>query len=171
MQCDADLLSEGCVKKMVLQYIWSVATYVVFSSSALANCSVEHVHLSGPWGSAKFNVEIADTDAERAQGLMHRDRLGKFASMLFVYDFPQRVAFWMKNTLIPLDILYFTEEGILLDIRENAIPGDLTPLPSSGPVQYVLEVNAGLAKTLNFGPGTILSHARLAQRKKTKACQ
>ena len=171
VQCDAKLLSEGCVDKMMLRYIWSVAAYVVFYSSGLANCAVEHVHLSGSWGSAKFTVEVVDTDTERAQGLMHRDSLAKFASMLFVYDTPQQVAFWMKNTLIPLDILYFTAEGVLLDIRENAVPGDLTPFRSSGPVQYVLEVNAGLAKTLKFGSDTILGHARVAHRKKTQACQ
>ena len=63
VQCDAKLLSEGCVDKMMLRYIWSVAAYVVFYSSGLANCAVEHIHLSGSWGSAKFTVEVADTDA------------------------------------------------------------------------------------------------------------
>ena len=156
---------------MILRYVWASAVCVVFYSSALANCVDDHVHLSGPWGSAKFTVEVADTDAERTQGLMFRDNLAKFESMLFVYDNPQHVAFWMKNTLIPLDILYFTAEGFLLDIRENAVPGDLVPFRSSGPVQYVLEVNAGTSKTLNFGLDTVLGHARLAQKRKTHGCQ
>ena len=156
---------------MILRYVWASAVCVVFYSSALANCVDDHVHLSGPWGSAKFTVEVADTDAERTQGLMFRDNLAKFESMLFVYDNPQHVAFWMKNTLIPLDILYFTAEGFLLDIQENAVPGDLVPFRSSGPVQYVLEVNAGTSKTLNFGLDTVLGHARLAQKSKTHGCQ
>ena len=156
---------------MILRYAWASAVFVVFYSSALANCVDDHVHLSGSWGSAKFTVEVADTDAERTQGLMFRDNLAKFESMLFVYDNPQHVAFWMKNTLIPLDILYFTAEGVLLDIRENAVPGDLVPFRSSGLVQYVLEVNAGTSKTLKFGLGTVLGHARLAQKRKTHACQ
>ena len=156
---------------MILRYVWASAVCVVFYSSALANCVDDHVHLSGPWGSAKFTVEVADTDAERTQGLMFRDNLANFASMLFVYDNPQQVAFWMKNTLIPLDILYFTAEGFLLDIRENAVPGDLVPFRSSGLVQYVLEVNAGTSKTLKFGLDTVLGHARLAQKRKTHACQ
>ena len=156
---------------MILRYVWASAVCVVFYSSALANCVDDHVHLSGPWGSAKFTVEVADTDAERTQGLMFRNNLAKSESMLFVYDNPQHVAFWMKNTLIPLDILYFTAEGVLLDIRENAVPGDLVPFHSSGPVQYVLEVNAGTTKTLKFGLDTVLGHARLAQKRKTHACQ
>ena len=156
---------------MILRYVWASAVFVVFYSSALANCVNDHVHLSGPWGSAKFTVEVADTDAERTQGLMFRDNLAKFESMLFIYDNPQHVAFWMKNTLIPLDILYFTAEGVLLDIRENAAPGDLVPFRSSGPVQYVLEVNAGTSKNLKFGLGTVLGHARLAQKGKTHGCQ
>ena len=156
---------------MILRYVWASAVCVVFYSSALANCVDDHVHLSGPWGSAKFTVEVADTDAERTQGLMFRDNLAKFESMLFVYDNPQHVAFWMKNTLIPLDILYFTAEGFLLDIRENAVPGDLVPFRSTGLVQYVLEVNAGTSKTLKFGLDTVLGHARLAQKRKTHGCQ
>ena len=156
---------------MILRYVWASAVCVVFYSSALANCVDDHVHLSGPWGSAKFTVEVADTDAERTQGLMFRDNLAKFESMLFVYDNPQHVAFWMKNTLIPLDILYFTAEGVLLDIRENAVPGDLVPFRSSELVQYVLEVNAGTSKSLKFGLDTVLGHARLAQKRKTHGCQ
>ena len=156
---------------MILRYVWTSAVCVVFYSNALANCVDDHVHLSGSWGSAKFTVEVADTDAERTQGLMFRNNLAKFESMLFVYDNPQHVAFWMKNTLIPLDILYFTAEGFLLDIRENAVPGDLVPFRSSGLVQYVLEVNAGTSKTLKFGLDTVLGHARLAQKRKTHGCQ
>ena len=156
---------------MVLRNAWTVMIYVILCSRSLADCVVDHVHLSGSWGNAKFTVEVADTDAERARGLMNRASLAKFASMLFVYDGPQQVGFWMKNTSIPLDILYFTAEGILLDIRDNTIPGDLTVLRSSGPVQYVLEINAGLAETLNLGEDTILNHARLAQGKKTLACR
>ena len=156
---------------MKLSCVWALVACVVFYSGALANCADDHVHLSGSWGSAKFTVEVADTDAERTQGLMFRENLAKFESMLFVYDNPQQVAFWMKNTLIPLDILYFTAEGVLLDIRENAAPGDLVPFRSSGPVQYVLEVNAGTAKTLKFGLDTVLGYARLAQKGKTRACQ
>jgi len=138
---------------------------------ALANCAEDHVHLSGSWGVARFAVELADDDAERAQGLMHRDSMERFSGMLFVYDAPQKVAFWMKNTLISLDILYFTAQGQLLNLHENAVPGDLVLLRSSGPVQYVLEINAGLAKTLKLSSDTVLMHASLVRGEKTLTCK
>ena len=138
---------------------------------ALADCAEDHVHLSGTWGVARFEVELADDDAERAQGLMHRDSMERFSGMLFVYDAPQKVAFWMKNTLISLDILYFTAQGQLLNLHENAVPGDLALLRSSGPVQYVLEINAGLAKTLKLSSDTVLMHASLVRGEKTLTCK
>ena len=138
---------------------------------ALADCAEDHVHLSGSWGVARFAVELADDDAERAQGLMHRDSMERFSGMLFVYDAPQKVAFWMKNTLISLDILYFTAQGQLLNLHENAVPGDLALLRSSGPVQYVLEINAGLAKTLKLSSDTVLMHASLVRGEKTLTCK
>ena len=138
---------------------------------ALANCAEDHVHLSGSWGVARFAVELADDDAERAKGLMHRDSMERFSGMLFVYDAPQKVAFWMKNTLISLDILFFTAQGQLLNLHENAVPGDLALLRSSGPVQYVLEINAGLAKTLKLSSDTVLMHASLVRGEKTLTCK
>jgi uncharacterized membrane protein (UPF0127 family) len=76
----------------------------------------------------------------------------------------------MKNTLIGLDILFFDGAGRLVNIRANAIPGDETPLRSTAPAQYVLEINAGLAAALKMGPDTVLSHARLAGVEKTPGC-
>jgi len=111
-----------------------------------------------------------DDARERARGLMHRPQLGKFSAMLFVYERERSLSFWMKNTLIALDILFFDSAGRLVNTREDAIPGDETPLRSTGPAQYVLEINAGLTAALNIGPGTVLSHARLAADEKTPGC-
>ena len=156
----------------MLRLIWASAISVMANAGlALADCAEDHVHLSGSWGVARFAVELADDDAERAQGLMHRDSMERFSGMLFVYDAPQKVAFWMKNTLISLDILYFTAQGQLLNLHENAVPGDLALLRSSGPVQYVLEINAGLAKTLKLSSDTVLMHASLARGEKTLTCK
>ena len=156
----------------MLRLIWASAISVMANAGlALADRAEDHVHLSGSWGVARFEVELADDDAERAQGLMHRDSMERFSGMLFVYDAPQKVAFWMKNTLISLDILYFTAQGQLLNLHENAVPGDLALLRSSGPVQYVLEINAGLAKTLKLSSDTVLMHASLVRGEKTLTCK
>ena len=153
------------------RYIAILAALVCcISSVGAADCNEGHVHLSGSWGSAKFQVEVMDDEAERARGLMHRPQLDKFSAMLFFYERERPLSFWMKNTLIALDILFFDSQGRLVNIRADAIPGDETPLRSTGPAQYVLEINAGLAAALKMGPNTVLSHARLAQNEKTPGC-
>ena len=153
------------------RYISILAAVICFIGSiGAADCKEGHVHLSGPWGSAKFQVEVMDDETERARGLMHRPQLGKFSAMLFVYERERILSFWMKNTLIALDILFFDSAGRLVNIRADAIPGDETPLRGTGPAQYVLEINAGLAAALKMGPDTVLSHARLAGGEKTPGC-
>ena len=94
--------------------------------------------------------------------------LGNYTDLLQSSDYP--FVIWMKNTLIGLDILFFDSAGRLVNIRADAIPGDETPLRSTGPAQYVLEINAGLASALKMGPDTVLSHARLAGDEKTPGC-
>ncbi len=87
------------------------------------------------------DVEIVADQASRAQGLMHREVLDEGTGMLFAYPEDGDRAFWMKNTLIPLDIIYYTEDGAFDSVQENAIPHDRTPLPGFG--AFVLELNAG----------------------------
>ncbi|MBP7003482.1 MAG: DUF192 domain-containing protein [Amaricoccus sp.] len=106
----------------------------------------------------RFQVEVADDDAERARGLMFRESLPRFGGMLFVYDTAQPVAFWMKNTLIPLDMLFFDASGRLVSVHENAVPGDLTAIPGHGDVQFVLELNGGAAARLGIAAGAEMRH-------------
>lgn len=78
--------------------------------------------------------------------------------MLFVYDRPQRVSFWMRNTLIPLDMIFMDEAGRVTRVHENAIPLDETGIPGGDEVQYVLEINGGLASRLGIDVGSELRH-------------
>lgn len=112
---------------------------------------------------ARFNIEVADDDAERAQGLMYRNSLSSSAGMLFVYPDARNVAFWMRNTLIPLDIIFFDERGQFVSVQKKAKPLDETPLPSAGPAQFVLEINGGMAAKLGIGQGSVLSHPTISQ--------
>jgi|TARA_B110000093_G_C12935521_1_gene395539 uncharacterized membrane protein (UPF0127 family) len=139
-------------------------------SGAHAGCEGEYAYLSGSWGQVRFQVEVANSDITRAKGLMGRTSLPKFSGMIFIYDNPQIVSFWMKNTLLPLDVLYFQSDGRLLDIHEDTVPGSLEPLVSSGPVQFVLEINGGLSKTLNFNSDTVLNFTEGLLDKKNAAC-
>ena len=117
--------------------------------------------LRGEWGVAGFNVEVADDPEERSLGLMHRTELPFSAGMLFVYEEPQRAVFWMKNTLIPLDMIFMEPTGVVTHIHENAKPRDLTGIEGGDNVQFVLEINGGLSRRLGISVGSELRHPKI----------
>ena len=131
---------------------------VLWAGAAQAVCTDARADLRGDWGSARFTVEVADDAAERSQGLMNRERMAASAGMLFVYERPQPVSFWMRNTLIPLDMIFMDETGTVTRIHENAVPLDETGIPGGDDVQFVLEINGGLARRLGIGVGSELRH-------------
>jgi uncharacterized membrane protein (UPF0127 family) len=98
-------------------------------------------------------VEIARTGAERARGLMQRARLAPDAGMLFLFDETAVHEFWMKDTLIPLDMIFISEDGRIAGIVARATPGDLSPRTAGGPTRYVLEVNGGWAEARGVAVG------------------
>lgn len=102
---------------------------------------------------ASFDVEIARDENERGRGLMYRKSLGANSGMLFLFPAPVIPSFWMKNTLIPLDMVFIDEKGLILDIHNRAIPHNLTPITPSGPVKAVLEINGGQAERLGLRVG------------------
>jgi len=128
------------------------------AGGAAGACTADRVDLRGPWGQAQFAVEIADTPGERARGLMHRETLPRGAGMLFVYERPQPVSFWMRNTLIPLDIIFADASGTVARVHANAVPLDETAIPGGRAIQFVLEINGGLAAAFGIAPGTELRH-------------
>jgi hypothetical protein len=141
----------------------SFCLLLLSSAAAHAACSETQVDLRGDWGKARFIVEVADDPAERSQGLMNRETMATNAGMLFLYDHPQRVAFWMENTLIPLDMLFLSEDGTVQHIHENAIPLDRTAIPGGDEILAVLEVNGGMSKMLGITVGSQLRHPMLDQ--------
>ena len=92
----------------------------------------------------ELDIEIADNDYERQTGLMYRESMEDNQGMLFIFDNSAPRFFYMKNTHIPLDIIYFSSDRTAVSFQENTVPMDVTPLPSGEPAQFVLEVNAGL---------------------------
>ena len=138
-----------------------LALPLLFLLSACASARTPWVELGGE----RFKVEVADDDAERSRGLMFRDAMPADHGMLFLHDRQEAQAYWMKNTKIPLDILYFDNERRLVSQQRDVPPcsaGDACPAyPSNAPARYVLELNAGQAARLGledgaelrFGPG------------------
>jgi uncharacterized membrane protein (UPF0127 family) len=105
-------------------------------------------------GSAyKFEVEVVTTPETRAQGLMFRKAMPPNAGMLFIYPGEQAVSFWMKNTLIPLDMLFVKADGSIAHIAHSAVPMDETPIDSGAAVKAVLEINGGTANALGIKEG------------------
>ena len=100
-----------------------------------------------------FSVELALSEDQRSEGLQHRKWLAPSAGMLFDFKTSQPVTMWMKNTPIPLDMIFIGEDGRIRNIAEMTVPFSLNTIPSAGPVQYVLEVNGGTASRLGLKPG------------------
>ncbi|MEK6935011.1 MAG: DUF192 domain-containing protein [Nanoarchaeota archaeon] len=123
----------------------------------LIGCTNNYVKINNK----KINVEIADEDDERAEGLMNREKLGKNSGMLFTYDDSKGRNFWMKNTLIPLDMIFIDEDLVIKKIR-YAVPCKEDPCElydSEVPVKYVLEVNGNYTKEndINEGDSIVIS--------------
>jgi hypothetical protein len=129
------------------------------AGSAAADCAPGTADLRMGATQLRFEIEVADDEAERARGLMFRESLPRFGGMLFVYETPREVSFWMKNTLIPLDMLFFDAAGRMTHLHENAVPGDLTAISGgAAPVRFVLEIEGGAAARLGLAPGAELRH-------------
>ena len=109
----------------------------------------------------KFNVEFARSEAEKATGLMFRERLADDKGMLFMWNTSSLRQFWMKNTLINLDILFIDSDYRVVHIEESAQKGSLRIISSLLPVQYVLEINAGQSQLRKITPGALLSAKNL----------
>jgi hypothetical protein len=125
---------------------------------AAGACSPARVDLRGEGLRQSFAVEVADDTAERAQGLMFRESLPPDQGMLFVYEAPKRAGFWMKNTLVALDMIFADEAGRVTRVHADAVPGDETHIDGGDGVKFVLEINAGLAARLGIVPGVEMRH-------------
>lgn len=121
-------------------------------------CDPARVEIRWQGGRAQFSVELAQTPDEQQLGLMYRESLPSSAGMLFVFDQPKRAGFWMRNTLIPLDMLFADSTGRITRVHANAVPRDETLIDGGEGVKFVLEINGGLAARLGIGAGAELRH-------------
>ncbi|MCL3883559.1 DUF192 domain-containing protein [Marivita sp. GX14005] len=140
-------------------------------AGAEAPCRDDSVYLRGDWGRARITVDLADTPETRSRGLMFVEEVPTMGGMLFVYEQPQPVAFWMKNTLIPLDMLFADAGGTIRRVHHEAQPGDLTAIPGGEDIQFVLEINGGLAARLGIGAGSEMRHPAIADEAAAWPCE
>ena len=141
------------------------------STAAQAACSATEVKLRGDFGQARFSVEVADSPAARGEGLMHRAYMAKSSGMLFIFEQPHPVAFWMKNTLIPLDMIFLDRTGTVARIHSNAIPHDETPIQGGDGIYAVLEINGGLANAMGLAAGNAMQHPAFKGGPATWPCE
>jgi len=156
-----------------MRRIFAGLTLIFMATSGVAQtapCDEGRLSIRGDWGQAAYSVEIADTPQLRQQGLMFRESMARGAGMLFVFDKPQSVGFWMKNTLIPLDMLFIDQTGVVKRVHSNAIPGDLTTIPGGDGIFAVLEINGGLAQSYGIVEGSEIRHPAFANGPPVWAC-
>ncbi|MBI5804588.1 DUF192 domain-containing protein [candidate division TA06 bacterium] len=104
-------------------------------------------------GGARLWVEVAEDEAARSQGLMHRHQMPQDEGMLFVFEYPQPLSFWMKNTYLPLDIAFVSKDGIILNILRMEPLNEVPRYLSRGPALYAIEANAGWFQSNGIKPG------------------
>ena len=129
------------------------ACFLLFGPRAVIAQSLDKLEIDSASGAHTFDVEIADNEASREQGLMYRRFMPDDRGMLFNFKEEAPVAFWMKNTYIPLDMIFISRQGVVKKIAANAEPLSERLIPSGGPAYGVLEINGGLAARLGIKPG------------------
>ena len=142
-----------------LSRLFLVFTLMVLASACLrpaeaqSKLPVETITIDTKSGPHSFTMEIAADDESRERGLMYRTAMAPDAGMLFDFHTPQSVAFWMENTVLPLDMLFVRADGTIARIKANATPYSRENIPSGEPVQLVIELNAGRAAALGIAEG------------------
>ena len=149
-----------------------VATASALSLSvALTACTDDtpRVILEGADGPITVSVELALTQEEQARGLMWRNELPEMAGMLFVFRAETMRSFWMKNTPLPLDIIYISRDLRIVSIARNTKPFSTESIPSGGPAKYVLEVGGGFCAKHGVDEGSVVKFENVPERERTQA--
>jgi hypothetical protein len=141
--------------RFILTFVFAAAMLV---QAAFAQLETSPLSVKAGEETHDFTVEMATTPEQIQQGLMFRQELAPDAGMLFDFGVTRQASMWMKNTLIPLDMLFILEDGEVIAIARNAQPGSLRSVGPGVPVRAVLEIPGGRAKELGIEPGAIIVH-------------
>lgn len=145
---------------LALACLFSVAIFTTPSHAAddVVRLPVEQVVVTTDQGDILFATEIATNDETRSRGLMFRRSMGEREAMLFHWQSPRVVSMWMRNTNIPLDMLFVTADGIVVHVQSNTVPHSLDVISAGREVSAVMEIVAGTAAKLGINPGSRLKH-------------
>ncbi|WP_225907974.1 DUF192 domain-containing protein [Hyphomonas sediminis] len=146
--------------RFIFSFVFAAA---MFLQAAFAQLPTEPLSIQSGDETHAFTVEMATTPEEIQQGLMFRESLAPDAGMLFDFGMTRQASMWMKNTLIPLDMLFILEDGSVVAIARNAQPGSLRSIGPGVPVRAVLELPGGRAKELGIEPGDKVVHRLFGQ--------
>lgn len=141
--------------RFILTFVFAAAMFV---QAAFAQLETSPLSVQSGDETHAFTVELAKTPEEIQQGLMFREALAPDAGMLFDFGVTRPASMWMKNTLIPLDMLFILEDGRVIAIARNTQPGSLRSVSAGVPVRAVLEIPGGRAKELGIEPGDTVIH-------------
>jgi uncharacterized protein len=135
------------------------ASLFAFSGGAqLQSFGTSELTIVSTTGPHRFTVEVAQTPEQMEQGLMFRRTMPPDAGMLFIYNTPTVATMWMRNTLIPLDMLFVDGQGRIVNIHQRAVPQTLDVIAAGAPVRAVIELNGGTAARLGIAPGDRVQH-------------
>lgn len=151
------LMASSGMLRRCMGMLMACGVAVMFAVSASA-AELQPLEIVTKSGVQVFTVEVAKTEQERATGLMYRKELPEGRGMLFDFSPEQQVSMWMKNTFIPLDMIFVRSDGRILRIAENTTPQSEKIIPSGGLVKGVIEVAGGTAKKLGIAPGDRVGH-------------
>ena len=146
------------MSRACLLSVLSILTAVVLNASRLGAAELQPLEIASKGGVHTFAVELALTPEQQAQGLMYRKELPEGQGMLFDFKREQEATFWMKNTYVPLDMIFIRADGRIHRIATNTVPLSEALVSSGGPVRAVLEVVAGTTKKLGIAAGDRVAH-------------
>jgi len=149
---------------LLMCFIYLFSYQIVFSDQK------NIIFVKTKFSNTQFVVELAKTPEQRQTGLMGRSSLKAQSGMLFLYESPRHVSFWMKNTLIGLDVIFLSSNGKILKIYHNAKPESLEIMSAGENVSAVLEINGNLAKTIKLEIGDCVKHAFFEYNNENESC-
>lgn len=142
----------------------AIAQQPSFDADGAMHLETEKLVIVTGQGRFEFDAEIADQPAEHAQGLMFRKQMPTRHGMLFVFGETRQVTMWMKNTVLPLDMVFIKPDGVVAGVRERTVPFSEDIIPSPEPISHVLELNAGVARLIGIKPGDRVEHRTFVTR-------